>query len=474
MIQLRPRQIAVRDAVREAMRTNQSVLMQAPCAFGKTVVLSDIVARAYEKGKRVIFGVHRKELIWQTAATFDKFGFPYSYIAAGRPHDPMARIWIASLPTLRNRLAQAPDIDLLLIDEAHLSMADGWARVIAHYRANGAYLLGCSASPQRLDGKGLGGNFEALILGPSVAELTAAGEICGYRLFAPHEPDVSRLHILAGDYRKDEAAALMMGKPSITGDAVSHWLKIAKDKRTMAYCVSIEHSKSVAEAFRARGIPALHVDGETDDSVRGGVMRDVAEGKIAVVTNCQLFTEGIDLGALAGRDVTVECIINLRPTQSVALWTQICGRAFRRKAEPAIILDHAGTSLRLGLPDEPRQWSLAGQDRSKSEKSAPAPRVCPSCWAASPARSTVCRECGAPFPVESRQVDERDGELREVTPTDWNAYEKYEAERRAKGARTWEQARADTLEALEALGRARGYKPGWARRIWEARQAKRA
>ena len=79
-----------------------------------------------------------------------------------------------------------------------------------------------------------------------------------------------------------------------------------------------------------------------------------------------------------------------------------------------------------------------------------------------------------PFPIESRQVDEREGELREVTPTDWNAYEKYEAERRAKGARTWEQARADSLEALEALGRSRGYKPGWARRIWAARQAKRA
>jgi len=463
-VELRPKQAALRDAVREAMRTHKSVLMQAPCAFGKTFILSDIVNRAYAKGNRVIFGVHRKELIQQTAATFDKYGFPYSFIAPGRQCDPRAQVYIASIPTLRNRLGKFPT-DVLLVDEAHLSMADGWHRTILHYRQSGAWIIGCSASPQRLDGKGLHANFDYLVPGSQVREAIEDGSLCGYRLFAPFRPDTSGLHILAGDFRKDEAEGLM-NKASITGNAVSHWLSHASGKRTVAYCVSREHSKAVAASFRDRGVSAFHVDGETHDEVRSGALRDLADGKLQVVTNCQLFTEGVDLGALAGRDVTIECVVNLRPTQSLALWTQICGRAFRPKSEPAIILDHAGVSLTLGLPDEPRQWSLDGEVK-KSKPKAPSVRVCPSCWRALPSATRECpAPCGHIFAVESRTIRELDGELAELTAEEFERRQ----QRRAEG---FERYQSQTLDQLRAFAKKKNYKPGWAERVYAARLAKK-
>ena len=234
------------------MRQHRTVVLQASCGFGKTHVLSAAVAGAYERGKTVIFGVHRKELIAQTAATFDKFGFPYSYIASNRK-TTRASIYIASIPTLRNRLGEYP-ADFLLIDEAHLSMAEGWQKVINHYRDAGSYILGCTASPQRLDGKGLRSNFGYMVQAPPMRESIDDGSLCGYRLFAPNTPDKSGLHVLAGDYRKDESDALM-NKPSITGDAISHWEKHASGLRSVYYCTSIKHSKAVAAAFRDRGIP---------------------------------------------------------------------------------------------------------------------------------------------------------------------------------------------------------------------------
>lgn len=467
MIVLRPAQALVVDQLREAMRNHKSVLLYAPCAFGKTVVLSYIVWKAILKGRRVVFAVHRKELILQTAATFDKFGLTYSYIAAGQPCDPRTQLFIASIPTLRNRLGQFP-ADFLIIDESHLSMSAGWSRVINHYKDSGAYRLGCTASPIRLDGRGLGANFDYMVRGPSPRQLMESGDLCRYRLFAPPAPDLSGLHRLGGDFRHDEAE-LLMNKPSITGDAVTMWLKHAAGKRTVAYGVSREHSRAIAAAFRERGVPALHVDGETADDIRNGAMRDLADGKIQVITNCQLFTEGVDISALCGRDVTIECVVNLRPTQSIALWTQMAGRALRKKSEPAIILDHADVARNLGAPDEDRDWQLTG-DEPFHKKSAISMRVCGKCWAANPARAIVCMECKMPFPVRSREIEQRDGELHEIDAAALEAERQKRAQRKRDG---FERAGAQTLEQLEALCIRKGWHPGRAKHILAGRAAKK-
>lgn len=471
MLTLYPHQDTAVGELRAALRQYRSVLLYAPCGFGKTVVFAYVVWLAAKKGKRIIFAVHRKELIQQTANTFDKFGLEYSYIAAGRPCDKSKSIFIASIPTLRNRV-ESFDCDFLIVDEAHLSMAATWQAVIKYYQMRGAYVLGCSASPRRLDGKGLGHNFQFMVKGPTPAWLIDNGFLSRYRMFAPSQPDLSGLHRVGGDYRKDEAAELM-NKPTITGDAISHWLQHAAGKRTVVYAVSIEHSKAVAAAFRAAGVPAVHVDGETDEEIRIGCMRDLADGRILIICNCQLLTEGVDIAALAGKDVTIECIVNLRPTQSLALWTQIVGRGLRRKAEPAIILDHAGASSTLGLPDDDIEWSLEYTMPKKSQNKEGSPRVCPKCFGCSRTGSRVCQICGSPFPVEAREVEHVDGELAEVTVS---KARKTPEQRREHWEKVKDQVRSDSLEALIALG-IKKYGEGkgerWANYVYQGRLKKR-
>lgn len=457
MLDLYPHQSKAFDDLRASMRSHRSTLLQAACGFGKTVLFAHVVKRAVAKGKRVIFAVHRKELIFQTAATFDKCDIEYSFIAAGRHCDRRAQVYIASIPTLRNRLDDFA-CDLLIVDEAHLSMAATWQQCVKHYRERGAYVLGCTASPIRLDGKGLGGNFGNMVRGPSTAWLMENDYLSKYIMFAPQTADTGGLRRMAGDFRKDDAAALM-NRPSITGCAISHWLKHAPGRKTVAYAVSIEHSKAIAQSFRDAGVPSMHVDGETDETVRVNAMRDLADGRLQVVTNCQLMTEGVDLSALAGKPVSIECVINLRPTQSLALWTQICGRALRPKDRPAIILDHAGCSSTLGYPDDDIEWSLTEGEPVRKKCEVPAPRICPSCFAASRSGSRTCTNCGAPFPVEAREVVQVEGELAEVSQT--------RKVRRQINPVT-------TLDGLRELAAKRGYKPGWADHVWAARQAKGA
>lgn len=462
MITLYDDQVKAEDDLRAAMRLFRSVLLYAPCGWGKTVVLSHLIWLARQKNKRIIFAVHRKELIQQTANTFDEFGLSYSFIAPGRPLNRCAHLFIASIPTLVNRLGQFP-ADLLVIDEAHRSMAATWERTVQHYRAEGSYILGCSASPVRMDGRGLRSNFEVMVKGPPPSYLMANGRLAKYRLFVPHQPDTSGLRVVRGDYRTDEVDALM-NKPAVTGDAHSEWIKHAQALRTVAFCNSIEHSQAVAAEFRGRGVPALHIDGETDDTIRSGALRELADGKIQVVTNVGLFTDGVDIAALARKPCRIEAVLNLRLTKSIPLWEQICGR-MSRPGPPSIMLDMAGVSLVLGMPDDDKEWSLDGVEK-QSKKKPTSVRVCPKCWAANKSGVRECVECKQAFPVESRKFEKREGTLAEVTAEERAA----RAEKRREG---FERSQANSLESLRAFAKKKGYNDRWAEHIWAARQKKK-
>jgi DNA repair protein RadD len=181
-----------------------------------------------------------------------------------------------------------------------------------------------------------------------------------------------------------------------------------------------------------------------------------------VLVNVRLFTEGFDLAAQVGRDVVIECVLDYAPTQSLALHLQKHGRGLRRDDKPHVLLDLVGGFSRLGLPDDEREWSLEGRVKDKraadqEEKT----RTCPTCFAShNPA--PVCPECGHVYEVQSRKVEEVDGDLEEIDV----------AAMRQK--RVVEQAKAQTLEDLIRLATARGYRSpqAWAAHIWTARQAK--
>lgn len=459
---LMPDQVESVGNTRVALRTYNSVLLQSPTGSGKTVMASDMSKTASGKGAYVFFICHRQELVDQTAKTFSKFGLDYGIIAAGWPVNYASKVQICSIDTLKNRLDKVPYPNLVIWDEAHHVAAGGWAKVKTYYSK--AKHIGLSATPERLDGKGLAEYFDYMVLGPAVAWLIENKRLADYRIFQGSAmPDMKGVHKRMGDFVKSESAAVMDNN-TITGGIVKHWLKHARHKKTIGFAVSIELSQKYCEEFRRQGITAVHLDGKTPKPERRAVAKAFAEGDIDVLWNVGLFSEGYDLAAQADMDVTIDAVIDAAPTQSLAQWLQRAGRALRVKSDgsDAIILDHAGNATRHGLPDDDRKWNLNGKKaREENEEASIATRQCKECFAIH-RPAPKCPQCGYEYVVEGRQIEEVEQDMVEMDKATMRRKERQE------------QASTKDLDGLIALGKKRGYKnpEKWAAHIMTARRAK--
>lgn len=459
MIELRPYQETIISDLRTAFRAGyRAPLLVAPTASGKTILFCFVAMKTIARGGRVLILVHRQELLRQTSATLNAFGIAHGLIAPGQPQtdDP---VQVASVQTLVRRLGRLTwQPTLIVVDEAHHTTATtGHGRILAHFTE--ARVLGVTATPQRLDGVGLGvevgGFFDTLIQGPSVAALVEQGYLSRPVVYAPPGgPDLSGVAIRAGDFAKD-ALVEAMDKPRITGDAVTHYRRYCSGAPAIVFCASVAHAEHVADAFRLEGYQAASIDGSLDDAARAQRIADLGSGTLQVLTSCEIISEGTDIPRVAAA-------ILLRPTQSLALYLQQVGRALRTfpgKTE-ATLLDHVGNCHRHGLPDDPRDWDLNAVKRprrQRDEKTEVPIRQCEQCYTVHRPAPT-CPSCGFVYPVQVREVEEVSGELTRIDPL--------EARRQAKA----EQSQAKSLADLRAIAAARGYKPGWADHIWQARQ----
>lgn len=453
MLTLRPYQVDLVERARSAIRGGcRSVLIQAPTGAGKTVFVAYMMRSAVERGNMAWFINHRRELVMQSVRTLiEAAGVPTAIIAAGFKADPRQPVQVCSVQSLRARADKYPPPTLIVWDEAHHVASRSWADVMRRFP--NAVHIGITATPERLDGTGLGRWFQALIVGPSVRTLIDDGYLSDYKLFAPaSNADLSGVHTVAGEYNRRELSAAM-GKSAVTGDAVSEYRNRAMGKRALAFLWSVEASQALAARFAAAGIPAEHVDGDTDDRTRDAAMRRFRDGATLVLCNCDLFGEGVDVPAL-------ECVMLLRPTMSRGLFMQQIGRALRPAGGKthALILDHANNVRTHGLPDDERQWTLEGRAKSRKPTEAPI-RQCPSCYAIVPGASTACRHCGAVFAITPREVTQVDGALAEVDM----AAVRMAARAEVRSARDRDQ--------LMAIARERGYKPAWVDYVLRARQA---
>ncbi|MBF0140100.1 MAG: DEAD/DEAH box helicase [Magnetococcales bacterium] len=442
-----------RNAVRSITSGPRTVIMQGPTGVGKTVTMAAMAKTSMGMGNRVIFTVHRRELLHQSCRALDSWNIRHGIIASGYPMDD-AMMHVASINTLVRRMQKIQPPDLIIVDEAHHAMAGQWAQVIRHWP--GATVVGLTATPQRLDGKGLGELFQRLVIGPTTSWLIENKYLSPFRLFAPPNGiDTSSVKSAMGDFKKDQLA-VVCDKNSITGNAVEHYVRHASGKRAIVFCVSIKHAEHVAEEFQKNGIEAIHITGMDDRDHRDDVMRKFAAGEIKVLCSVDLISEGFDVPA-------VEAIIMLRPTQSLTLYLQQIGRALRYiPGKTAIILDHAGNCNRHGMPDAARTWSLAGKQK-KSTKDADDISIvtCSQCYAVfRPAPE--CPVCGFEQAVNPRKIQEVDGDLVEIDPKEL-------ARIRAR-----QISGAHTFDELEVIRKARGYKPGWTEHIMKSRRQRYA
>ena len=432
-MELRPYQSDIIADIRAQWAAGaHNVLAVLPTGGGKTFTFGTIL-RDHVGASCAI--AHRRELVGQMSVALARLGVRHRIIAPkgtiaeivtrhmneiGRSYyDPGAQCAVAGVDTLLNRDlgAWAALVSLWVCDEgAHLLRANKWGKALARFpNARG---LAVTAIPLRADGQGLGrhadGVIDRMVVGPSPRDLMDLGWLCDYRIFAP-KSDINLAAVplsqATGDYSQPALRAAAEAS-HITGDIIEHYLRIAKGKLGVTFCVSVELAEQTAARFRAAGVPAEMVCADTPELVRAEILRRFARRDILQLVNVDLFGEGFDLPA-------VEVVSMGRPTESFSLYGQQFGRALRpMPGKPhAIIIDHAGNVLRHGLPDAPRVWSLDRRERKARgtpDDTIPL-RACPQCTAVYERFRSVCPHCGyVPVPISRAAPEHVDGDLFEM------------------------------------------------------------
>ena len=411
-------------------RLAERPILVLPTGAGKTFTCA---AMLRELGMRTLWIAHRRELIFQAADTLARCGIKTALILAGQPTNPQAHVQVASIQTLARRTA--PKVELVVIDEAHHATAKGYRRLVDQYP--GVPIVGLTATPFRLDGRGLGGaGFGAILCTATCADLCRDGTLIEPDVYAPDAPDRSQLKVRMGDF-ETSAMASLMNTPSLVGNLVTTWQRRAADRKTLCFAVDVRHSHSIVQRFQEVGVAAEHLDGTTPADERAAILARLRDGTTTVLSNVGIVSEGFDLPAL-------DVAIIARPTASLCWHLQAVGRIMRACADKAgaIVLDHAGNHLVHGFVTDPVAYSLEGNTAKKGAGAAPVKR-CPNCEVVVPAGTMTCPECGYRWP--ERGVVEQDGELHHLNEV--------------KRAPLDQQQLA--WQTLTAKQQRRGYKPGW-------------
>ena len=446
MIELRPRQHQALADLRQAYASgSRAPILVAATGFGKTHVSCEIVRQAVAKGRNVWFLAHLREILDDTSARLTAGGISHGHIRAGRSADYTSLVQVVAVQTAVRR-PSLPRPHLIIVDECHLAIAESYRKVIA--AAGHPLLLGLTGTPQRLDGRGLREVFDLLVHTCSTADLITEQLLAPVRVFAPPGADLSGIGRRGGDFDQGQAGAVM-SRPAVVGDALSHWKKLCAGRRGVAFTTTVAHAEAVTEQWRQAGYRAMTVHGNSDDAERREAIAGLRAGRLDLVACAQLWIAGVDVPE-------IDAIVWLRPTSSLTAWLQGNGRGLRIAPgkRDLLILDHVGNCARLGHPLMVHEWSLDGRMRGDREK-APSVKVCPKCFSAMASAARECPDCGHEFVVERRELQTIDGELQEVTSVD----------------RKREQAQANTLDELIAIGRRRNMKnpAGWARHVMAAR-----
>lgn len=410
MLQLRYYQTNGVTRLREAFRRGRRrIILRAPTGAGKTVIGCALIEGAIARGGRVLWLAHRTELIQQVSRKLSESGVFHGIVRSGIPATVTAPVQVASVQSLRSRSILEPTV--IVVDEAHHTNAATYLEILRRYPD--AAVIGLTATPARTDGRGLGEVFEEIIETVDYWELLDQGFLVPMRLVEPFIPDMKGVRTTGGDYNGKDKEALMR-KSKLYGDVVATWLKYAAGRPTLLFASSIGHSMDLCTAFRAAGVVAEHVDGNTEEGRRSRLFGDIQNGRIDVLSNVGVATEGTDLPA-------VSCIVLTNPTKSIILHHQMIGRGLRTfpGKDDCMIIDHAGNHHRNGSIADEVEWTLEGKVKRKAtsgEGSAQPVRMCPKCFLAMKGGTPTCPACGHEFVVQGRRPEVHAAEMRETSP----------------------------------------------------------
>jgi len=454
MPELREYQNTGIESLREAVKNGfKKIVLAMPTGSGKSYLTAQIIKNALDKDKIILWLVHRRNLVLQFKAVLKEFGVDAGIIMAGIESDTKLPCQICTVQTLQRRLQLLDpfnnrffiDADLVLIDEAHRSISKTYKDVIELYRDK--ILIGVTATPVGPQGRGLGEVYDALVDVVGVQELIDQKYLSPVRYFAAKAPNLKGVKVAMGDYVVKELDK-KMNKTKLNGDIVENWLKLGNNKKTIAFCVNVKHSIAICEEFVKNNIPAEHLDAKSSDEERDDVFRRMEDGDTKVICNVAIYQEGLDVPA-------VENIIIARPTKSMGLYRQMCGRGMRVSdgKDSLKVFDHGGVIEEHGFLEGDIEWTLDGKEvawkKKKKSKTEPKPckcRVCNEVFVG----LKVCPRCNTKLKKFGKKIETVDAELVEL-----------------KGAKKrnrdydWDDKRK-LMGALRFHAAVKGYKDGWA------------
>ena len=421
---------------------HRRIIVQSPPRTGKTVVMSEIARRATVKNRRVLFLIHRQEVLEQANATFKEQGVDFDLLTSGM------------VQTLTRRVDKLDAPHIILVDEAHHVLSKSYRRILDKFKD--AYVLLFTATPVRLGREQLDQVADDIVLGKSIKELTAAGFLAPFRYYQPPAGfNQSELKLSStGDYTNKSITSALQS--CLYGDLVSHYKRLAAGKQAVCYCHSIDAAKHAAAEFNKNGIAAAEVDGTTPRSERDELVKKFRAGVIKVMVNVNLFTEGVDLP-------DVDAVILARPTSSLSLYLQFAMRCLNPRAgKVAVIIDHANNVEKFGYLDSERNWLQLVKTGAKTRKNAETDNfnivTCETCFAVLESRTIKAGTCPYCDALIKQKRPDKPVALIDLVEAARNeiASKKIDDYHQLKTV-----SELHTMKELQAYAKLHGYKKGW-------------
>lgn len=396
-MELRPYQYDIIERAREAFKQGKrSPIIVLPCGAGKSFIAAYMAKQNTDRGWRVLFMVHRIEIVRQIVETFAECGVNMD----------LCDIGMVQTFTKRISLIQAPS--LIITDENHHGSSRTYKNVYEHFP--NVPRIGFTATPCRLSGAPLSDVSDCIIEGVNVQWLIDNNYLSPFRYFAPQLGDMTDLKKRAGEYDTAQQEAIL-AKPKIYGDIILHYKKLANGKKAILYAPTVKYSKDISELFNAENIPAAHIDGTTLPEERKKIMKSFRDGNIKILCNNEIISEGVSV------DDCEVCIL-LRKTASLTLFTQQSMRCMRYMPEKtAIIIDHVGNYLQHGMVNDNREWSLEHNIKPKSKYNAKGElqiKQCPECFMCFQ-NALICPFCHSEYKHTTEEIKQiKSVELTEI------------------------------------------------------------
>jgi DNA repair protein RadD len=391
-------QVQACDAVLDALdRGVRRPLVEAPCGWGKSILLATTALELVRRGQRVLLLAHRHELLEQNTGALLRLNADadVGICSASLRSDRLdATIVVGGTATIFRRLRRLHHFDAVLLDEAHL-LGPGSSSMLATILTSlgNPPLIGFTATPYRTDSGSLisADLFDEIVWRMGIIEAIGVGLLVPLVTKSPKVGRIDTAHvpIVAGEFQQRalEQAALV---GTVTRDAVTRTLEVADEEgrsSILFFAIGVEHCAAIAAVLRQCGVNHAVITGETPTEERADAIAAFRAGELRSLVNCNVLTVGFDARA-------VDLIAFMRPTVSPVLWTQACGRGMRTWPGKANcrLLDFGNNVARHGPINAIRLRPQGA--RHDAEAAADRVRVCPRCDEINEITAAICISCG--------------------------------------------------------------------------------